>query len=364
MPSRRRNQVDPLQLRPGDFVVHEQHGVGRFVEMMQRTVGGATREYLVIEYAAVASAASRPTGCSCRPTSSTRSPVRRRRGSPTLNKLGGSRLARRPRAGPASYVKQIAAELIRLYSARMATDGPRVRARTPRGSASSRTPSPTSRRPTSWSASTRSRPTWRARSRWTGSSAATSATARPRSRCARRSRRSRTASRSPSSCRRRCWSSSTCRPSPSATRSSRSTVRALSRFQSDKEAKRGHRRARPTARVDLVIGTHRLLSRRDPRSRTSAWSSSTRSSASASSTRSSSRRCAPPSTCWPCRPRRSRAPWRWRSPASARCPRSPRRPRSGTRSSPTSAPTTRSRSPRRSGASCCARARSSSSTTR
>ena len=51
MPSRRRNQVDPLQLRPGDFVVHEQHGVGRFVEMVQRTVAGATREYLVLEYA-------------------------------------------------------------------------------------------------------------------------------------------------------------------------------------------------------------------------------------------------------------------------------------------------------------------------
>ena len=31
MPSRRRNAIDPLQLRPGDFVVHEQHGVGRFV---------------------------------------------------------------------------------------------------------------------------------------------------------------------------------------------------------------------------------------------------------------------------------------------------------------------------------------------
>jgi transcription-repair coupling factor (superfamily II helicase) len=38
--------------KPGDFVVHEQHGVGRFVEMVQRTVGGATREYLVLEYAA------------------------------------------------------------------------------------------------------------------------------------------------------------------------------------------------------------------------------------------------------------------------------------------------------------------------
>src|SRR5690606_35581498 len=38
MPSRRRNVVDPLQLRAGDYVVHEQHGVGRFVEMVQRTL--------------------------------------------------------------------------------------------------------------------------------------------------------------------------------------------------------------------------------------------------------------------------------------------------------------------------------------
>ncbi|PMX05691.1 hypothetical protein, partial [Pseudomonas sp. GW460-12] len=29
MPSRRRNVVDPLSLRAGDYVVHEQHGVGR-----------------------------------------------------------------------------------------------------------------------------------------------------------------------------------------------------------------------------------------------------------------------------------------------------------------------------------------------
>ena len=51
LPSRRRNQVDPLQLRPGDHVVHDQHGVGRYVEMTSRTVAGATREYLVIDYA-------------------------------------------------------------------------------------------------------------------------------------------------------------------------------------------------------------------------------------------------------------------------------------------------------------------------
>ena len=51
MPSRRRGGIDPLQLTPGDYIVHEQHGVGRYLEMTSRTVQGATREYLVIEYA-------------------------------------------------------------------------------------------------------------------------------------------------------------------------------------------------------------------------------------------------------------------------------------------------------------------------
>src|SRR5688572_32028837 len=37
-------------MKAGDFVVHEQHGVGRYVEMKQRVVQGVTREYLVLEY--------------------------------------------------------------------------------------------------------------------------------------------------------------------------------------------------------------------------------------------------------------------------------------------------------------------------
>ena len=52
MPARRKKQIDPLELKAGDFVVHEQHGVGRFVEMKQREVHGAVREYLVLEYGA------------------------------------------------------------------------------------------------------------------------------------------------------------------------------------------------------------------------------------------------------------------------------------------------------------------------
>lgn len=47
--------VDPLSLKPGDYVVHSQHGVGRFVQMTKRTIGkgqdAVTREYLVLEYA-------------------------------------------------------------------------------------------------------------------------------------------------------------------------------------------------------------------------------------------------------------------------------------------------------------------------
>ncbi|HZH19288.1 MAG TPA: CarD family transcriptional regulator, partial [Geodermatophilus sp.] len=43
MPARRRNAVDLVQLQPGDLVVHEHHGIGRYVEMVSRTVNGGQR---------------------------------------------------------------------------------------------------------------------------------------------------------------------------------------------------------------------------------------------------------------------------------------------------------------------------------
>ena len=121
MPSRRRNQVDPLQLRPGDFVVHEQHGVGRFVEMMQRTVAGATREYLVIEYAP--GKRGQPGDRLFVPTDQLDQVTKYVGGEePTLNKMGGSDWTK-TKSRAKRYVKQIAADLIRLYSARQATRG-------------------------------------------------------------------------------------------------------------------------------------------------------------------------------------------------------------------------------------------------
>ncbi|NAZ83737.1 transcription-repair coupling factor [Kineococcus sp. R8] len=120
-PRRRRNAVDPLSLRPGDFVVHEQHGVGRFVEMVQRTIQGATREYLVLEYAA--SKRGQPGDRLFVPTDTLDQVTRYTGGeAPQLSKMGGSDWSKtKSRARKA--VKEIAGELIRLYSARMATKG-------------------------------------------------------------------------------------------------------------------------------------------------------------------------------------------------------------------------------------------------
>src|SRR5688572_25134772 len=38
-------------MRPGDYVVHLEHGVGRFGGLVRRTVEGIEREYLLVEYA-------------------------------------------------------------------------------------------------------------------------------------------------------------------------------------------------------------------------------------------------------------------------------------------------------------------------
>ena len=121
MPTRRRPGIDPLQLTPGDYVVHEQHGVGRYVEMTSRSIQGATREYLVIEYAA--SKRGQPPDRLYVPTDQLDQVTRYVGGeAPSLHRLGGADWAKtKGRARKA--VRQIAGELIRLYSARMASPG-------------------------------------------------------------------------------------------------------------------------------------------------------------------------------------------------------------------------------------------------
>ncbi|MGA3525978.1 transcription-repair coupling factor [Melissospora conviva] len=121
MPARRRNTIDPLELKAGDHVVHEQHGIGRYVELVQRTVNGAEREYLVIEYAP--SKRNQPGDRLYVPTDQLDQLSRYVGGeSPTLHKMGGSDW-QKSKARARKAVKEIAAQLIQLYAARQASQG-------------------------------------------------------------------------------------------------------------------------------------------------------------------------------------------------------------------------------------------------
>jgi transcription-repair coupling factor (superfamily II helicase) len=129
MPIRRKRQIDPLELTAGDYVVHEQHGVGRFVEMRQREVAGAVREYLVLEYGA--SKRGGPPDRLYVPADALDQVTRYVGGEqPSLDRLGGADWAKR-KGRARKAVRQIAAELIKLYAARQATQGYAFGADTP-----------------------------------------------------------------------------------------------------------------------------------------------------------------------------------------------------------------------------------------
>ena len=148
-------------LRSGDIVVHEDHGVARFAGFDTKTVADVTRDYLYLEYAGSdrvfvpvdqLAKISRYVGAGGE--------------HPALSKLGGSRWetlkARARRAA-----QELAGELLNLYAERAAARATSSR-RTPTGSGNLRTRSRTPRPRTSATRSSWSRPTWRRPGRWTG----------------------------------------------------------------------------------------------------------------------------------------------------------------------------------------------------
>ncbi|MCV7430803.1 transcription-repair coupling factor [Mycolicibacterium bacteremicum] len=119
--AKRRNVVDPLALTAGDLVVHDQHGIGKFVEMTERVIGGARREYLVLEYAS----AKRGGGTDKLyvPMDSLDQLSRYVGGqAPTLSRLGGSDWTN-TKTKARKAVREIAGELVSLYAKRQAAPG-------------------------------------------------------------------------------------------------------------------------------------------------------------------------------------------------------------------------------------------------
>ncbi|HWH26633.1 MAG TPA: transcription-repair coupling factor [Pseudolysinimonas sp.] len=136
--SRRKTVVDPLQLKAGDYVVHATHGIGKFVELVQREVASGTRtprgplgttvtaakvlrEYLVLEYAP--SKRGQAGDRLYVPTDQLDLLTRYVGGeAPSLSKMGGSDWAA-AKGKARKAVRDIAVELVKLYSARMASKG-------------------------------------------------------------------------------------------------------------------------------------------------------------------------------------------------------------------------------------------------
>jgi transcription-repair coupling factor (superfamily II helicase) len=113
--TRRRTDAIAQELEPGDFAVHRVHGVGRYGGITHRALAGSERDYLVLEYAE---------GDRLFVPSDQVGMVARYLGgdAPRLHRMGGSDWARATTRVKRA-VRDMAGELVRLYSVRMAVAG-------------------------------------------------------------------------------------------------------------------------------------------------------------------------------------------------------------------------------------------------
>ncbi|HVN52236.1 MAG TPA: transcription-repair coupling factor, partial [Acidimicrobiales bacterium] len=114
-PRRREAQGFFEDLKPGDYVVHHQHGVARYGGMVKRSIGGVERDYLLLEY--------RGDDRLYVPSDQIDA-VRHYTGgeSPTLSRMGGGEW-QKAKARVRSAVAEIAQELVVLYQTRVHTPG-------------------------------------------------------------------------------------------------------------------------------------------------------------------------------------------------------------------------------------------------
>jgi len=102
-------------LAPGSYVVHRQHGVARYAGVTTRSVAGATRDYLVLEY--------RGSDRLYLPVDQIEAVTPYSGGEvPTLSKMGGADW-QRTRARARAAAGEIAQELVDLYRARASVAG-------------------------------------------------------------------------------------------------------------------------------------------------------------------------------------------------------------------------------------------------
>ena len=116
--SRRGKKLDPFtDLKPGGYVVHENHGIGRYLRIEKLTVDGRHKDYLHVQYAG--------TDKLYIPTDQMdliQPYIGMDDKAPKLSKLGGSEWQKAKMKVRAS-VKELAEDLLKLYAAREAAAG-------------------------------------------------------------------------------------------------------------------------------------------------------------------------------------------------------------------------------------------------
>ena len=109
-------QVDPNKMKPGDFVVHRNHGIGRFLKLESLTLDGETREYLVIQYAdGLLRVAADQLGSLSRYRANASAP-------PQLNKMSG-KAWEKTKSRVQKAIKKVAVDLLKLYAQRAKMEG-------------------------------------------------------------------------------------------------------------------------------------------------------------------------------------------------------------------------------------------------
>jgi transcription-repair coupling factor (superfamily II helicase) len=103
--------VDPNKMRPGDFVVHRNHGIGKFLKLEKLAIGGESRDYLVVQYAdGLLRVAADQLGSLGRYRATSEQ-------APELNRMGGTAWSKaKERARKA--VRKVALDLVKLYAER------------------------------------------------------------------------------------------------------------------------------------------------------------------------------------------------------------------------------------------------------
>jgi transcription-repair coupling factor (superfamily II helicase) len=109
-------QVDPNKLQPGDYVVHRNHGVGRFLKLESLSIHQETREYLVIQYGdGLLRVAADQLGSLSRFRATTNQP-------PELNKMSG-KAWEKTKSKVRKAIKKLAVDLLQLYAQRSQQEG-------------------------------------------------------------------------------------------------------------------------------------------------------------------------------------------------------------------------------------------------